>query len=53
MKEFQAENAKRNQGFFTTIGPEEILTMLTQKMADKNQEFTVSEKEWKLNFQIK
>ena len=52
MKEFQAENAKRNQGFFTTIGPEEILSMLTQKMTEQSQEFIVSEKEWKLNFKI-
>lgn len=35
MKAYEAEGSKKNQGFFTTFSPEDILSFLTTKMQNE------------------
>lgn len=46
------EDANKTHGFFTTLPPENILSHLTHKMADKGQTFTVSDTVWRVNFKV-
>lgn len=51
LKSYQ-EGANQTHGFFTTLSPEDILSNLTKKMADEGQEFSVSDKVWRINFTV-
>ena len=50
-KEFN-ENQGRNHAFFSHFRPDYLFTQLTEKLTQQGQPFEMSNKTWKLNFEV-